>query len=139
MLRPEAFSRLAAEYHHDRALAEPAAPVRDQLDKVARLGAAFADALADLPPAGRELVDLSAEEVDGAVDDLRGLSAGAHAVAFDLTKGMARGGRRSTAQALGHLSHRAKLLIAVRTALAELSSEGAGCLVRERQRQRRRG
>ena len=107
MLRPDDHARLVDDYRRESVMAAAAAPVRDELTRLAAT-------LADLSPTARFLIEDRLKHVD-----LQGLQSRAGTMADDLTRHMKGGGRRTIAQVMKHKCPRARLLFAVRAALAK--------------------
>ena len=127
MLKPDDFDRLAAELERDVLLDAPAAPARDRLARVAVLFAEAAEALSDLQPANRELVDLATEEAEATAGGLEDRAGSAAAAANALTKGIGRGGHgrpTSIADQLDDDSGPTHALPDRRTAMASSAKSG---------------
>ena len=85
--------------------------------QLAKAAEALADALTDLPAAGRVLVEGQMQDIDGEANRLLAFSTRAGTVAVDLKAKMAGGGRRGVLQVAGKLCPRARLLQGTKKAL----------------------
>lgn len=121
MLSEGDLHRLGRAYQHDSSVWEAAprpAPVRQRLHRAALALAAAAEAVADLERHDLTLAGLNRHEAARIVDELTGLAAGAGGAVADLDRrGAGRGGARRL-PALFEPPPKAKLLLAVRSALA---------------------
>ena len=115
MLSEDDHARLVEDYRRESVMARAAAPVRDELTRLAA-------ALADLSPTARFLIEDRLKHVH-----LQDLEARAGTTADESTRHMKGGGRRTIAQVMKHRCPRARLLIAVRTALAKYIPKPRNC------------